>query len=134
MFLHLASCWEITHLKRPYNLLSFSPRTTYQQCINMEGIIKAMLDESVSAEEFITFMSNYDIQDHPYIQDIFSQLIMRVTSQYPASPHEWSVEEAGSLLEMLKSPAKAPARAPLYSSRLEVMSLIYCRSCCVLYY
>ena len=79
----------------------------------MEGIIKAMLDESVSAKEFITFMSNYDIQDHPYIQDIFSQLLMRETSQYPASPRDGSVEEADNLLEMLKSPAKAPARAPL---------------------
>ena len=79
----------------------------------MEGIIKAMVEEGVSAEQFITFMSNYDIQNPPVIQDILSRLIMRETTSYLASPQKGPLKKLTSFLEMLKSPDYAPARVHL---------------------
>ena len=66
----------------------------------MEAVIKALLDEGVSADQFRQFMSDYGLQEDAYIQSVLNQLISNEVQQ-----HSW---DADSFLDFLKSPEKTP--------------------------
>ena len=75
----------------------------------MEGVIKALLDEGVSAEQFSSFAVDNGISDLPEIQETLQELILREVD--PSTPRPWTSSDTDDLLEFLKSPEKS--RPPL---------------------
>jgi hypothetical protein len=77
----------------------------------MESVIKALLDQGVSADQFLSFATDYGIQDESYIQEVLNQLVAKETN--PTTPRAWTPNDADNLLELLKSPEKTPNRPVL---------------------
>ena len=72
----------------------------------MEAVVKALLEEGATADQFLTFANDYDIHDDPFVQEAFNELLANEVSRNRASPQPWSVDDANELLDFLKSPAK----------------------------
>ena len=59
----------------------------------MEAVVKALLEEGATADQFLTFANDYGIQDNPFVQEAFNELLANEVSRNRASPQLWSVVE-----------------------------------------
>ncbi|XP_053403134.1 zinc finger protein 761-like [Mercenaria mercenaria] len=78
----------------------------------MEEIIRALLEQNVSSDQFYGFMIDYGLQEEPFVQEVLQQLIEDEAPSIQTLYPQWTEEDADNLLNMLKSPEKYPDTEP----------------------
>jgi len=70
--------------------------------MNVREIVRAMLNQDVSAQEFLEFFASLGLQNDSTVRETHYELLTRDTLAGPPVP--WSIEDADAALDALRSP------------------------------